>query len=228
MLDALLKKYPSDLPKTAEFSQFARDSILTPCSPIEEPDVTILAWLDHEEKLFRRHEHLRIARHLNDAINAKGGANVEGFLSFSKSISQARMSRMGHSLEHHLNAIFVKNKLNFSKGKITERKSKPDFLFPSILNYKNEQFPAAKLTMLASKSSLKDRWRQITKEADRILHKHLFTLQPSISVAQTDEISHQRVQLVLPKPIHDSFKSEQKPFLLDLKGFIGLVKSREI
>lgn len=89
-LDKLLEKYPAALPTTKEFSQFARDTIATRCSAIEEPDKTILGWLDHEEKLFRRHEHLRIARHLNDAISAKGGADVEGFLSFSKSISQAR------------------------------------------------------------------------------------------------------------------------------------------
>ena len=227
MLDKLLEKYPRDLPKTSEFSQFARETLPVNCSPVEEPDLTILAWLDHEEKLFRRHEHLRIARHLNDAIKAKDGADVEGFLSFSKSISQARMSRMGHSLEHHLGAIFTKNKLRFSKGKITERKSKPDFLFPSIEDYKNEAFPVVKLTMLASKSSLKDRWRQMTKEADRIPQKHLFTLQPSISLAQTEEIRHQEVQLVLPRPIHDTFKLEQKPFLLDLRGFINLIKLRD-
>jgi hypothetical protein len=30
--------------------------------------------------------------------------------------------------------------------------------------------------MLGSKSTLKDRWRQVLDEADRITHKHLLTL----------------------------------------------------
>ena len=42
-------------------------------------------------------------------------------------------------------------------------------------------FDSNKLTMLASKTTCKDRWRQILNEADRIKIKHLFTLQQGIS-----------------------------------------------
>ena len=43
--------------------------------------------------------------------------------------------------------------------------------------------------MLAVKSTCKDRWRQILAEADRLPVKHLLTLEPGISVAQTDEMT---------------------------------------
>ena len=80
--------------------------------------------------------------------------------------------------------------------------------------------------MLASKSSLKDRWRQMTREADRIEYKHLFTLQTGISVQQTDEIKAQKVQLVIPRSIHDSYRPNQQHDLMDLKDFIAFVREQ--
>jgi EcoRII C terminal len=180
----------------------------------------------HEEKLFRRHEFLRIEKRL-PSFYSKGKTDVDGSIAFFKSIFNARMSRMGFSLEHHLDAIFKRTELKYSRGKVTERTSKPDFVFPGIDEYRNENFPAGHLTMLASKSSLKDRWRQMTREADRIEHKHLFTLQPGISNQQTDEIKMQKVQLVIPGPIHASYRPNQQSDLMDLKSFINFVKKLE-
>jgi hypothetical protein len=186
-----------------------------------------MAWLDHEEKLFRRHEHLFIAKRLDQGFVVDNKQDVEGFIQLSKSILQTRMSRMGYSLEHHLVAIFAASGLRFTRGATTERTSKPDFIFPGIDQYKDTSFDGSRLTMLASKSTLKDRWRQVTKEADRIAHKHIFTLERGISVPQTNEMIHQNVQLVLPKTLHQSYQESQRNWLWDLTRFIDLAKQRD-
>ncbi|EBK1959289.1 restriction endonuclease, partial [Salmonella enterica] len=49
-------------------------------------------------------------------------------------------------------------------------------MFPGISHYHDSEFPHARLTMLASKSTCKDRWRQMLNEAVRISDKHLLTL----------------------------------------------------
>lgn len=226
-LDGLLEKYPEKLPGTHEFAQFARDTCKSHVSPGKDPDGSIVSWLDHEEKLFRRHEHLFIARRLDEGFLIDNQQDVKGFLSFMKSTSQRRMSRMGYSLEHHLAAIFSASGLRFTKGATTERTSKPDFIFPGITEYRDIGFETTRLTMLASKSTLKDRWRQATKEADRIGLKHIFTLEPGISVPQTTEMQHQNVQLVLPKVLHQTYREVQRDWLWDLSRFVQLVRERE-
>ncbi len=226
-IDTLLEKYPGELPKTREFAQFARDTCKAPVSPAQDPDTSIMAWLDHEEKLFRRHEHLFIAKRLDQGFLVDAKQDVEGFIRLSKSILQTRMSRMGYSLEHHLVAVFSACGVRFTHGATTERTSKPDFIFPGIVQYKDEHFDVGRLTMLASKSTLKDRWRQATKEADRIRQKHIFTLERGISVPQTNEMMHQDVQLVLPKALHQSYQEVQRSWLWDLSRFVDLVKQRD-
>jgi EcoRII C terminal len=137
------------------------------------------------------------------------------------------MSRMGYSLEHHLTAVFKASTERFDRGATTERTSKPDFIFPGLAEYKDDAFDAARLTMLTSKSTLKDRWRQATKEADRLERKHVFTLERGISIPQTDEMKHQNVQLVLPRALYASYREEQRNWLWDLSTFVATVKDRE-
>src|SRR5690606_2121160 len=121
--------------------------------------------------------------------------DVDGFLSFSLSVQNRRKSRAGQSLENHLEALFGVSGIRFARGAVTENRNKPDFLFPGAAEYHDPMFPAARLTMLASKSTLKDRWRQVLPEAQRIPDKHLFTLEPGISENQTTQMQAERLQL---------------------------------
>lgn len=81
--------------------------------------------------------------------------------------------------------------------------------------------------MLGAKSTLKDRWRQVLSEAERIPEKHLITLEPGISGHQTREMKAKQLQLVIPEPLHDSFQPEQRSWLMNLAGFIDLVRYRQ-
>ena len=79
--------------------------------------------------------------------------------------------------------------------------------------------------MLGAKSTCKDRWRQILNEADRIPHKHLLTLEPSISENQTAEMQDENIQLVLPQGLHNTYTQKQQQWLMDVGGFLDWVKT---
>lgn len=134
---------------------------------------------------------------------------------------------MGLSLEHHLAAVFDAFGLQYSRTAQTENKTKPDFLFPGQNQYWDKKFPSDKLVMMGSKSTCKDRWRQVLSEASKISNKHLFTLQASITVNQTNEMRANNLQLILPKSIHSSYKAEQQSWLMNLSEFIKFVQDKQ-
>ncbi len=226
-LDSLLVQFPEKLPSTRLFSELARSSLREKVSSVEDPDHTIMQWLDHEEKLFRRHEYFVISRKLDTRFFEEGVSNVDASLKFYKSIFNGRNSRMGQSLEHHLSAIFSDNKITFSRGEITEFKNKPDFVFPNIEAYRDPNFNSANLTMLAAKSTCKDRWRQALSEASRILPKHLVTLEAGISENQTIEMSAKNLQLIVPRSIQKTYTIKQQTWLMSLQQFLKLVGKKQ-
>jgi hypothetical protein len=220
-IDILLEKYGPAFPSTRAFSEFARKS-LPDISPLDNPDDTLLAWISHEEMLFRTLE-----RYIVQIRIEKGFTDVDDFVKFSLSVQNRRKSRVGFALENHLSEIFNRHGLAFSQGQVTENRARPDFIFPGIDQYHDPVFPVNRLTMLGSKSTCKDRWRQVLSEANKIRDKHLFTLEPGISQNQTDEMQDKMLQLVLPDKLHDSYLESQRSWLMNMGAFIGLVKGRQ-
>lgn len=226
-LDGILEPYfNGGFPRTSVFSELARKS-LRDVSPYEEPDETLLKWIEQEEKLFKRLERHFVSKRLEEGFRGEGTIDVEGFIQFSLSVQNRRKSRVGYALENHLEEIFKAHKLTYSRTQITENKSKPDFLFPHINNYHDPSFPEERLTMLGVKSTCKDRWRQVLAEANRINNKHLFTLEPGISENQTDEMQANHLQLILPKRLHATYRPAQQSWLMDLRSFIQMAKARQ-
>lgn len=148
---------------------------------------------------------------------SSGFCSVDVFLGVAASIMNRRKSRSGRSLELHLRKIFDESGIEYLHGVTTEGKKRPDFLFPAV-DYHSA--PAEKLRMLAVKTTLKDRWRQILNEADRVPVKHLFTLQEGMSLNQFDELTRAGVRLVVPLPIQKSYRKEIRPKLMSLSGFM--------
>ena len=222
-LDSLLEGFGGVFPKTAMFSAFARDT-LPEVVPQDDPDAALLAWIEREEKLFRRLERHIVTDRLKKGFENLEGADVDGFMEFSLSVHNRRKSRMGHALENHLEEIFRLSNIKYDRHALTEHKKKPDFLFPGSKEYNDENFPSVKLTMLGVKSTCKDRWRQVLSEAVRIPHKHLFTLEPSISENQTNEMQANKLQLVLPRNLHGTYRENQQKWLMSLDEFIETVR----
>ena len=225
-LDSLVEKFNGVFPSTAIFSAFARDT-LPEVDPREDPDAALLAWMEQEEKLFRRLENQVVSERLKQGFRVEDSADVDAFISYSLSVQNRRKSRAGYALEHHLDEIFRETGLRYDRQAVTENNAKPDFLFPGVDEYQDETFPSARLFMLGVKTTCKDRWRQVLSEAKRIKQKHLLTLEPAISTNQTAEMGSHRVQLVMPSGLHNTYTAQQQAWLFNLKDFIGVVRERQ-
>ncbi|MER8817206.1 type II restriction endonuclease [Mesorhizobium sp. M0142] len=225
-LDTLIARFGVKFPTTRIFSELARMS-LPDVSAKDGPDEALVLWMEREEQLFRRLERHIVAARINGGFVAADGADVDGFLAFSLSVQNRRKSRVGYALENHLEAVFNAHSIRYARGAETENRNKPDFLFPGQAEYRDLNFPSARLTMLGSKSTLKDRWRQVLSEAVRIDQKHLLTMEPSISENQTDEMVTKNLQLVIPRKLHQTFKPKQQGWLMDVSSFIGLIADRQ-
>lgn len=225
-IDGLLAKFGEKFPTTREFSAYAR-STLKDISAKDNADLALMAWMEREEMLFRVLEHHLIARRLETGFRTGTGTDVDGFISFSLSVQNRRKSRVGLALENHLETVFRENGILYTRTAVTENRSKPDFLFPSVERYHDPTFPADSLTMLGVKSTCKDRWRQILSEADRIKKKHLLTLETAISIHQTREMQAKHLQLVVPASIHASYTPEQSGWLMNVSDFLLLVRNKQ-
>lgn len=220
-LDQMLAKF-GKFPPTREFSLFARNT-LADLDSRDGPDAVLLAWMDREEILFRTLERHLIGERLRQGFRE----DVDGFIAFSLSVQNRRKSRVGSALENHVEEVFRQHGIRYDRTKITENQNKPDFIFPSIAEYRNSAVPASRLSMLGVKSTCKDRWRQVLAEADRIEKKHLLTLEPGISTNQTNEMQAKNLRLVVPKSLHMSYSEAQRAWIMDFEGFLGWVNTRQ-
>lgn len=217
----------SDFPDTVAMSDFARACVIkangySSSKIVEKADSIILQWVEAEYQLFSGME-----EKIYKPVYSQPFANCQALIDFSNSILNRRKSRAGKSLEHHLARIFTEAHIRFEEQAFTEKKKKPDFIFPDGESYHDILFPGDKLTMLASKTTCKDRWRQVLNEADRIKHKHLFTLQQGVSKNQLEEMCAAHLTLVVPKKNKNLFLPEFHDNIMCLTDFMAMVKERQ-
>lgn len=222
-LERLLRAFPGGLPPTRRFSEFARRAV-GDVDPKSDPDGALLAWMDLEERLFLTYERHIVGERLREGFVTGGVADVDAFVQYSLQVQNRRKSRAGYALGHHVEALLKAHYIPHCREATTEKRNGPDFLFPGETAYHDLHWPADQLLMLGVKTSCKDRWRQVLAEADRIGTKHLLTLEPGISPAQTDEMRKESLQLVLPRPIHASYRPEQQSGLMDVGSFLELAR----
>jgi hypothetical protein len=220
-LDEMLRKFGGSFPTTMKFSEYARKTV----GDIDfhsDFDNVLMSYFEREEILYRTLE-----KHIVGEKLKNGFSNTDDFFDYAKSVQNRRKSRAGLALENHIEFLFKQNNIRYSRTPVTENKSKPDFLFPGIAEYKDRNFDSISLSMLGVKSTCKDRWRQVALEADRIETKHLLTLESAISTNQTDEMRQRYIQLVVPRKIIDTFKLEQQKWLFTVSDFIALIKEKQ-
>ncbi len=226
-LDTIIEAFGNAFPSTREFSDRARLT-LREVSARDDPDAALVAWVEHEYAMFRRLEARIVEKDIRQGWAADDGTvDVEAFVQYSLSVQNRRKSRMGYAFQNHLGAVFDEFGIRYDTQVKTETGRWADFIFPGKTEYFNRDFPGTSLTMLAAKSSCKERWSQILKEADRIEDKHLVTLEPSISPSQTNTMRKDRVQLVVPGRIRESYTREQRDWLMSLRDFVDLVSGRQ-
>lgn len=189
--------------------------------------------LSPDRRLMRRRLcEFEIFRSVEQAIELPnirvGFDTIDGFVTRAQTILQRRKARSGRSLELHTREIFLEERLiegtQFVHQPESEPGKRPDFLFPSVAAYLDDNYPPNRLRMLAVKTTCRDRWRQILNEADRISAKHLLTLQEGISERQFREMTRANVQLVVPAGLTDKFPKSVQPHLMTLESFIADVR----
>jgi type II restriction enzyme len=214
-------------PKTTQVSEIARrvfNSMNRVSAPNikAHPDALLLNWIETEYELFLILENQLCSDVLKTQFNS-----TEEFIQAANSIANRRKSRAGKSLELHLEEIFKVSEIMFETQVYTEDKKQPDFVFPGSVEYHNPEYPNNKLVMLASKTTCKDRWRQVLNEADRIGTKHLFTLQQGISKNQLNEMYQHGIHLVVPQAYVSSFPIEYRDRISPLDDFIEYVSGTQ-
>lgn len=218
MPEAWLKRFPSGeeiIRKAVEFQ---------PLTGLP-PDERLVRRRDCEYQIFRSIEREHFLPRIRQKFNS-----IDAFVGVAQAILQSRKSRSGNSLELHAREIFREEGFvegrDFSHRPIIEGGKRPDFIFPSAASYEDGSFPQSRLTVLAAKTTCKDRWRQILNEADRSPVKHLLTLQEGLSETQYREMKQAGVRLVVPESGIGKFPAAFRGELVTLDGFLRLVKAR--
>ena len=224
-IESITRDFKIDFPDSYTMSKTAREIENTVYNHkeliITNPDKKLIDWTEQEYRLFRQIE--SFAYH---ATIKNGFDDMESFVELANQVLNRRKSRAGKSLEHHASAIFTGNNILFEEQVITEGKKKPDFIFPSGRAYHDKTFPTDKLVSLASKTTCKDRWRQVINEADRLRdrNKYLITLQQGISTSQIEEMTAEKVILIVPEPYISSYPKEQRDKIWTIKKFVSFLQ----
>lgn len=212
-------------PDTKAMSAFARKAYAVAFGPVDAvnaPDDLLPKWLTAEYHLFRS-----IEQKLNADILARPFASMADFVARANSVLNARKARAGKSLEHHLAAIFTANGLAFEEQVVTEKKKRPDFVFPNGRCYHHFEFPSDKLTILGAKTTCRDRWSQVAYEAARADFKYLFTTQPGISADNLKELGMLKVGVVTPRQNIESFPKPFQDKIWTLAKFVAMVREQQ-
>jgi len=226
-LEQMPERFREKWPTTADFSKYARTRV-PDMDCRKDPDGAMIAWMEEEERLYRILEKHFLSGKISNFGNSDAGQNWEPLTKSVQSMLERRKSRAGKAMENHLGQIFRGHGIACTRCGTTEDRHRPDFVFPDIGCYHDANFPDSDLTVLASKYTCRDRWRQILNEAARVPVKHLVTLEPGISEHQTGEMMREKVRLVLPSSLHSSFTGKQRGQLMTISGFLDLVRERQL
>ena len=182
----------------------------------KSPDERLCEAVRSEFALFRRLE----AKFIDQKIFS-GFPNVDSFIRTAATVMNRRSSRAGRSLENHVERILKDSGIPFEmRPKID---GNPDVIIPSRRAYYDSSYPVSKLLVVGIKTSLRDRWRQVTREGSRVPEKHLITLQKKMTPSQIQEIREANVILVVPRSLHGTSVDTSRA-LLDITTFVEHVK----
>lgn len=220
----MISKWPKNLGSCQDVSRL----VISRCafdatSMVHEPDAALMRWLEAAEASYRIWESqhlsaflkpLRYDEKVSDEILA------DAVSTRWMSLRQGRVSRAGRMMELFLVEIFKAARLKFDWGGKIEGGKLPDFLFPGVAEYRDDSFPANRLRILGSKTSFKDRWRQILAEGDRVRVKHGVTRDDSITRSIFAQMESESFVVVMPKAIKDTYPAPPRN-LISLAEFIS-------
>ncbi|MDF3058596.1 MAG: restriction endonuclease [Rariglobus sp.] len=234
LVEELLKKQPNRLPSPSRISEFSK-RLVENFRPIEDPDYTISEWWDQTDMLYRAVDrHLlkeQISTILASCIKDQKTVDFDSIENLRKcfmSFAQAGKSRAGSTFEYQIASVLEANKVMFSQRPKLSTGDIPDFIMPSVKSYNTQPIPKGLvLTMLAAKTTCKERWQQALAEAPRIPKKHLITLSGALPKNQFTRMRELNLTLVIPKNRHHSLPMAENLPVITFGDFIKMVISRQ-
>ncbi len=165
----------------------------------EELDTLLIV----ETGLFRYLEQ-EIGQKALDTLAGGGRLQFDAAVDLVMSRLQSRKSRRGRSLQHHFSSVLTGRGIKYCDACATESGELPDFIVPGCDQYNDPTYPAERLRMVACKSTIKERWGQILKEADRIPDKYVLTLDAGLTDDLVSRMVQKRLALFLPRRIRET------------------------
>lgn len=226
-IDDMLHQFSGRMPSVAHFTNYARQS-LPVATGHDDPDTTLANWWERTNDLFVAYDDHLTTELIKATFNDPEKRTASVFYQIFRSRQNARFSRAGKTLEHHISALLDLHRIPYSWGAAVPGEAIPDFLFPGIKQYTDLQYPTAGLAVLAAKTSLRERWAQVGDEAHRIPRKHILTLEKSVPQSKTDRMQGIAIQLVVPRPYQTGYSPSQLSWLQDVSGFFDELRSKGI
>lgn len=229
LLDEMIRLWGHEFPSNVEFANFSQASLTDVDPANDDPDEVLIAYYEQEYKLFKIFEKAIIEdEYRNAPFVHDRKIDVEAFTQYYTKVRNRRMSRAGTSLEQHVYKILDARNIRFEAQAHTENNKRPDFLFPSERAYNDPAFPTDKLRMLAVKTSLKDRFRQVADEANLITYKHLLSITPNdVTDSKVVQMDQLHIILVMPSSIRRTYKTSIARYGITFTDFVKEV-SKEL
>lgn len=210
---------PSVFPKGEIFSATTREVLLACIRNFQKKtiDKRLMLLLESEYRLFKLVERQICIDEVRRLFK-----DVDDFLKSAGTIMNRRKSRAGRSLENHVEYLFREAGIPFDVR--PDLPGIPDIVIPGKAAYDDPAYPTDRLFMVGVKTTCKDRWGQVLKEAPRIMHKHLLTIQEGVSSNQMRDIYDNRITLVVPDELHDNYPKAERARLLKVEDFVSHVR----
>ena len=163
-----------------------------------------LFWLLEVETFLFQHLEQQLGQQALDAATQEGRIPFEAAVALVLSRLQSRKSRRGQSLQHHFAAVLTRNGIPYTAQGVTEGKESPDFIIPGQAAYDDKTLPDDLLRMVACKSVVRERWRQILSEAARIEAKYLLTVDTDLSTDGLQAMRAANLSVFMPRQVLDT------------------------
>lgn len=224
LAERMLQRWPLELGANEAVMGEVFDCVgMSGVDVLEDPDNVLNTWLEVAAAGYRVWEREVLGRFLGPMRADPSIDDVDLALRLSErwmSFRQSRVSRAGRIMELCLERVLeVCGIRHVAQPKLPGNRN-PDFIFPGLKEYTDESFPACRLRLLGAKTSMKERWRQILAEGDRVQAKHGFTRDDGITSSTFAQMAEARFTVVMPEPVISRYASPA-PNLLSLRAFLG-------
>lgn len=217
----LIRDYPDALPAGAVVSSIVAEGVRD-VDPFDAPDHALVRWLEVEEAAYRAWEDAKIARRIaRGFISPAGAPDVKAFRDLAMTLRQSRVSRAGGALQQHVSRILDAQGIRYEAQARTEDGEKPDFLFPGGEAYADPGYPDSDLRLLATKFTVKERWRQVLNEGMRIRQKHLLTVDRTITTSTLHAMRGAQLSVCIPSSYRAAYPPAVHGLILSVRELLS-------